>query len=121
MPHVDMATATAILFVWSEIGSAVGSAVAGAIWTSKMPGPTCDCVIAGMSCPAPSPHTQENSDSDSDGGGELKTYSSNMIKERIRIAHRDLGTFYRSVGEQVALLKHYTCLSMLELLMEQRS
>ena len=27
VPHVDMATATAILFVWSEIGSAVGSAV----------------------------------------------------------------------------------------------
>ncbi|KAM5541824.1 hypothetical protein V8D89_004553 [Ganoderma adspersum] len=37
VPHVDMATATAILFVWSEIGSAVGSAVSGAIWTSEMP------------------------------------------------------------------------------------
>nr|VWP00768.1 C3H1-type domain-containing protein [Ganoderma boninense] len=37
VPHVDMATATAILFVWSEIGSAIGSAVAGAIWTSEMP------------------------------------------------------------------------------------
>ncbi|KAM5536787.1 hypothetical protein V8D89_009505 [Ganoderma adspersum] len=67
---------------------------------------------------------------------ELKTYSSNMIKESIRMAHRDLGAFYRSVGEQAASLKHYTksrefcttsqhvldmCLSVLELLMEQRS
>ncbi|TBU25696.1 PCI-domain-containing protein [Dichomitus squalens] len=67
---------------------------------------------------------------------ELKTYTSNMIKESIRMAHRDLGVFYRSVGEQAASLKHYTksrefcttsqhvldmCLSVLELLMEQRS
>ena len=52
------------------------------------------------------------------------------------MAHRDLGTFYRSVGEQSGALKHYTksrefcttsqhvldmCLSVLELLMEQRS
>ncbi|CDO77396.1 hypothetical protein BN946_scf184857.g2, partial [Trametes cinnabarina] len=39
---------------------------------------------------------------------ELKTYSSNMIKESIRMAHRDLGDFYRSVGEHNNALKHYT-------------
>ena len=53
VPHVDMATATAILFIWSEIESADGQscpsyclsagrqlttcAAAGAIWTSEMP------------------------------------------------------------------------------------
>ncbi|KAI0767344.1 PCI-domain-containing protein [Fomes fomentarius] len=67
---------------------------------------------------------------------ELKTYSSNMIKESIRMAHRDLGDFYRAVGEHPSSLKHYTksrefcttsqhvldmCMSVLELLMEQRS
>ncbi|OBZ76758.1 COP9 signalosome complex subunit 1b, partial [Grifola frondosa] len=39
---------------------------------------------------------------------ELKTYSSNMIKESIRMAHRDLGDFYRATGDQSAALKHYT-------------
>ncbi|KAI0752860.1 PCI-domain-containing protein [Daedaleopsis nitida] len=67
---------------------------------------------------------------------ELKTYSSNMIKESIRMAHRDLGDFYRAVGEHSSALKHYTksrefcttsqhvldmCMSVLESLMEQRS
>ncbi|EIW53311.1 G protein pathway suppressor 1 [Trametes versicolor FP-101664 SS1] len=67
---------------------------------------------------------------------ELKTYTSNMIKESIRMAHRDLGDFYRSTGEQNAALKHYTksrefcttsqhvldmCMSVIELLMEQRN
>ncbi|KAI0634340.1 G protein pathway suppressor 1 [Trametes polyzona] len=67
---------------------------------------------------------------------ELKTYSSNMIKESIRMAHRDLGDFYRSVGEHNSALKHYTksrefcttsqhvldmCMSVIELLMEQRN
>ncbi|KAI0697628.1 PCI-domain-containing protein [Cerioporus squamosus] len=67
---------------------------------------------------------------------DLKTYTSNMIKESIRLAHRDLGDFYRAVGEQASSLKHYTksrefcttsqhvlemCMSVLELLMEQRS
>ncbi|KAJ7178076.1 26S proteasome subunit RPN7-domain-containing protein [Mycena filopes] len=67
---------------------------------------------------------------------ELKTYSNNMIKESIRMGHRDLGDFYRSVGEYSTALKHYTksrefcttsqhvlemCLSVLELLIEQRS
>ena len=52
------------------------------------------------------------------------------------MAHRDLGAYHRAVGEQAASLKHYTksrefcttsqhvldmCLSVLELLMEQRS
>ncbi|OSD00524.1 G protein pathway suppressor 1 [Trametes coccinea BRFM310] len=67
---------------------------------------------------------------------ELKTYSSNMIKESIRMAHRDLGDFYRSLGEYTNALKHYTksrefcttsqhvldmCMSVIELLMEQRN
>ncbi|KAJ7845916.1 G protein pathway suppressor 1 [Mycena leptocephala] len=39
---------------------------------------------------------------------ELKTYSNNMIKESIRMGHRDLGDFYRSVGEYPTALKHYT-------------
>ncbi|KAH9903344.1 G protein pathway suppressor 1 [Cubamyces lactineus] len=67
---------------------------------------------------------------------ELKTYSSNMIKESIRMAHRDLGDFYRSIGDLSAALKHYTksreycttsqhvldmCMSVVELLMEQRN
>ncbi|KAJ7151400.1 26S proteasome subunit RPN7-domain-containing protein [Mycena crocata] len=67
---------------------------------------------------------------------ELKTYSNNMIKESIRMGHRDLGDFYRSVGEYPTALKHYTksrefcttsqhvlemCLSVLELLIEQRN
>ncbi|EDR00055.1 uncharacterized protein LACBIDRAFT_144193, partial [Laccaria bicolor S238N-H82] len=39
---------------------------------------------------------------------ELKTYSNNMIKESIRMAHRDLGDFYRSTGDYATSLKHYT-------------
>ncbi|KAG6816086.1 hypothetical protein H0H87_008748 [Tephrocybe sp. NHM501043] len=73
---------------------------------------------------------------------ELKTYSNNMIKESIRssdfdqMAHRDLGLFYRSVGEYSTALKHFAkireycatsqhvldmCLSVLEILLEQRN
>ncbi|EPQ50766.1 PCI-domain-containing protein [Gloeophyllum trabeum ATCC 11539] len=67
---------------------------------------------------------------------ELKTYTNNMIKESIRMAHRDLGEFYRSVGEYGTALRHFTksrefcttnqhilemCLSVLELLIEQRN
>ncbi|KAI1784448.1 drug:h+ antiporter [Ganoderma leucocontextum] len=37
VPHVDMAVTTAMILLWSEVGGAVGSAVAGAIWTSEMP------------------------------------------------------------------------------------
>ncbi|KAH0578571.1 hypothetical protein H2248_003718 [Termitomyces sp. 'cryptogamus'] len=66
---------------------------------------------------------------------ELRTYSNNMIKESIRMAHRDLGFFYRSVGEYSGALRHFAkireycttsqhildmCLSILELLLEQR-
>ncbi|KAF8153316.1 26S proteasome subunit RPN7-domain-containing protein [Crassisporium funariophilum] len=67
---------------------------------------------------------------------ELKTYSNNMIKESIRMAHRELGDFYRAVGDYGTSLKHYTksrefcttsqhvldmCMSILELLIEQRN
>lgn len=67
---------------------------------------------------------------------ELKTYSNNMIKESIRMGHRDLGDFYRATGDYTQALKHYTksrefcstsqhvldmCLSVLELVIEQRN
>ncbi|KAF9452084.1 PCI-domain-containing protein [Macrolepiota fuliginosa MF-IS2] len=67
---------------------------------------------------------------------ELKTYTNNMIKESIRMAHRDLAEFYRSIGEYQQSLRHHTksrefcatsqhvldmCLSVLELLIEQRN
>ncbi|KAF8801237.1 PCI-domain-containing protein [Phlegmacium glaucopus] len=67
---------------------------------------------------------------------ELKTYSNNMIKESIRMAHRDLGDFFRAVGDYGTSLKHYTksrefcttsqhvldmCMSILELLIEHRN
>ncbi|KZT00714.1 G protein pathway suppressor 1 [Laetiporus sulphureus 93-53] len=67
---------------------------------------------------------------------ELKTYTSNMIKESIRMAHRDLGDFFRATGDAASALKHYTksrefCttnqhvldtfMSCLELLIEQRN
>ncbi|TRM67147.1 G protein pathway suppressor 1 [Schizophyllum amplum] len=67
---------------------------------------------------------------------ELKSYTNNMIKESIRMAHRDLGNFYRSAGDPAQALKHFTksreycatgqhvlemCLSVLELLIEQRN
>lgn len=65
---------------------------------------------------------------------ELKTYTSNMIKESIRMTHRDLGRFYQSVGDYTAALKHFTkirescttsqhvvdmCIAILELLILQ--
>jgi len=67
---------------------------------------------------------------------ELKTYTGNMIKESIRMAYRDLATFYRTTGSFESALRHLTksrefcsttqdmlemCLSVLELLLEQRS
>ncbi|KIM57683.1 hypothetical protein SCLCIDRAFT_16897 [Scleroderma citrinum Foug A] len=67
---------------------------------------------------------------------ELKTYTNNMIKESIRMGHRDLGDFFRSTGEYGLALRHYTksrefcstsqhvldmCLSVLELAIEQRN
>jgi hypothetical protein len=39
---------------------------------------------------------------------ELKTYTGNMIKESIRMAHRDLGTFYRATGGFDSALRHHT-------------
>ncbi|KAF8336548.1 26S proteasome subunit RPN7-domain-containing protein [Cantharellus anzutake] len=38
---------------------------------------------------------------------ELKTYTSNMIKESIRMAHRDLGEYYWSVGDPPQAIKHF--------------
>ncbi|KAJ8507930.1 hypothetical protein ONZ45_g9738 [Pleurotus djamor] len=38
VPHVDVAMVTAVVLLITEIGGAVGSAVAGAIWTNSMPG-----------------------------------------------------------------------------------
>ncbi|OCH87436.1 drug:h+ antiporter [Obba rivulosa] len=35
--HVDVAIITAVVLLWTEIGGAVGSAIAGAIWTNTMP------------------------------------------------------------------------------------
>ncbi|KAI6019127.1 26S proteasome subunit RPN7-domain-containing protein [Pisolithus marmoratus] len=67
---------------------------------------------------------------------ELKTYTNNMIKESIRMGHRDLGDFFRATGEFGLALKHYTksrefcstsqhvldmCMSVLELVIEQRN
>ncbi|KAI9513524.1 26S proteasome subunit RPN7-domain-containing protein [Russula earlei] len=67
---------------------------------------------------------------------ELKTYTGNMIKESIRMAYRDLASFYRTTGSFENSLRHLTksrefcattqdmlemCLSVLELLLEQRS
>ncbi|KAH9895800.1 drug:h+ antiporter [Cubamyces lactineus] len=37
VPHVDVAMVTAVVLLWTEIGGAVGSGVAGAIWTNTMP------------------------------------------------------------------------------------
>ncbi|KAI6039164.1 26S proteasome subunit RPN7-domain-containing protein [Pisolithus marmoratus] len=67
---------------------------------------------------------------------ELKMYTNNMIKESIRMGHRDLRDFFRSTGEFGLALKHYTksrefcstsqhvldmCMSVLELTIEQRT
>ncbi|KAI0367328.1 drug:h+ antiporter [Pilatotrama ljubarskyi] len=37
VPHIDVAMVTAVVLLWTEIGGAVGSGVAGAIWTNTMP------------------------------------------------------------------------------------
>ncbi|CEL53360.1 COP9 signalosome complex subunit 1 OS=Arabidopsis thaliana GN=CSN1 PE=1 SV=2 [Rhizoctonia solani AG-1 IB] len=39
---------------------------------------------------------------------ELKTYTTNLIKESTRMAYRDLGNFYRSLGDTGSALKHYS-------------
>jgi hypothetical protein len=39
---------------------------------------------------------------------ELKTYTNNMIKESIRLAHRDFAIFYRATGNFEGALRHYT-------------
>ncbi|KAJ4471460.1 drug:h+ antiporter, partial [Lentinula aciculospora] len=37
VPHVDLAMATAVILLVTEVGASVGGSVAGAIWTNKMP------------------------------------------------------------------------------------
>ncbi|TFK23755.1 ferrichrome-type siderophore transporter [Coprinopsis marcescibilis] len=37
VPHIDVATLTALVLLITEIGGAIGTAIAGAIWTSLMP------------------------------------------------------------------------------------
>lgn len=37
VPHIDTASVTAIVLLVTEIGGAIGSAIAGAIWTTQMP------------------------------------------------------------------------------------
>ena len=39
---------------------------------------------------------------------ELKTYTGNMIKESIRMAYRDLSTFFRATGSFEGSLRHLT-------------
>ena len=38
VPHQDLTTVIALLSLWSSIGNAIGSAISGAVWTSKLPG-----------------------------------------------------------------------------------
>ncbi|KAJ3714836.1 major facilitator superfamily domain-containing protein [Lentinula raphanica] len=38
VPHVDLAMATAVILLVTEIGASIGGSVAGAIWSNKMPG-----------------------------------------------------------------------------------
>lgn len=37
VPHQDFAHAISLFFLWSQIGSAIGNAVAAVIWSSRMP------------------------------------------------------------------------------------
>ncbi|KAK7447416.1 hypothetical protein VKT23_014125 [Stygiomarasmius scandens] len=37
VPHVDVAMATAVVLLLTEIGGSIGSAAAGAVWTNNMP------------------------------------------------------------------------------------
>ncbi|KAH6874654.1 ferrichrome-type siderophore transporter [Coprinopsis sp. MPI-PUGE-AT-0042] len=37
VPHMDTASVTAIVLLVTEVGGAIGAAIAGAIWTSQMP------------------------------------------------------------------------------------
>ncbi|GJJ14718.1 hypothetical protein Clacol_008985 [Clathrus columnatus] len=67
---------------------------------------------------------------------ELKQYTSNLIKESIRMGYRELGEYFMTVGDFNQALKNYTksreycttaqhvidmCLSILQLLIEQRN
>lgn len=38
VPHTDVATVTAVALLITEVGGAIGAALAGAIWTNVMPG-----------------------------------------------------------------------------------
>ncbi|KAM0752628.1 MFS general substrate transporter [Meredithblackwellia eburnea MCA 4105] len=37
VPHADMATAIALLALWTNIGGSIGTAISAAIWTNEMP------------------------------------------------------------------------------------
>ena len=37
VPHQDLASVIALLAMWTQLGSAVGSAIVGGIWTNTMP------------------------------------------------------------------------------------
>ncbi|KAG9000792.1 hypothetical protein FRB94_005172 [Tulasnella sp. JGI-2019a] len=67
---------------------------------------------------------------------DLKTYASNMIKESIRMSHRELGKHYHHTGEYAFALRNYIksrefctssaqvvemCVSVLEVLLEQQN
>jgi len=67
---------------------------------------------------------------------ELKTYASNMIKESVRMSHRELGRYYHGTGDYAVSLRNHMksrefcttaahvvemCLSILEILLEQQN
>ncbi|KAG8943297.1 hypothetical protein FRC04_002977 [Tulasnella sp. 424] len=67
---------------------------------------------------------------------DLKTYAANMIKESVRLSHRELGRYYYSTGDYAAALRNHMksrefctnashviemCISVLEILLEQQN
>ncbi|KAG8922261.1 hypothetical protein FRC01_014268 [Tulasnella sp. 417] len=67
---------------------------------------------------------------------DLKTYAANMIKESVRLSHRELGRYYYSTGDYAAALRNHMksrefctnathviemCVSVLEILLEQQN
>ncbi|KAG9019372.1 hypothetical protein FRB90_003476 [Tulasnella sp. 427] len=67
---------------------------------------------------------------------DLKNYSANMIKESVRLSHRELGRYYHGTGDYAAALRNHMksrefctnashvvemCISVLEVLLEQQN